>query len=117
MINIFDQQQANSMVARLDKLTPETNRLWGKMDVAQMMAHCSFAFEYALKDDVPRPNFLLRFMVNLFYKSTIIGSKPYKKSIPTAPNFVIKEPKDFDEEKKKLAGYICLLYTSDAADE
>lgn len=115
MINIFDQQQANALAARVNSLTSETQRKWGKMDVAQMLKHCSVTFEYALKDGLPRPNAVMRFMVNLFFKSMIVGDRPYKKNLATAPNMRIKEARDIEKEKAKLAGYIAEVSGKGAA--
>src|SRR5580692_6607051 len=47
MRNLFEKEAADEVCGRLDKLQPETPRQWGKMDVAQMMAHCSAALDMA----------------------------------------------------------------------
>ena len=39
-------------------------------------------------------------------KSKVVGEKAYPRDSPTAPQFLIKERRDFDEEKKRLIGYI-----------
>jgi hypothetical protein len=31
----------DGVISRIDKLQPSSPKQWGKMDVAQMMAHCS----------------------------------------------------------------------------
>ena len=36
---LVEQETADEVVSRIDKLQPESQRLWGRMDVAQMMAH------------------------------------------------------------------------------
>ena len=37
--NLFDAAVKNDVIGRINKLTPQTQRLWGKMDVSQMLAH------------------------------------------------------------------------------
>jgi hypothetical protein len=34
-------------LSRIDKLQPTSQRYWGKMDVAQMLAHCSAGIDMA----------------------------------------------------------------------
>lgn len=104
--NLFDQKETQETIERVNKLTPETQHLWGKMDVAQMMAHCNVAYEIVYTDKHPKPNAFARFMVKLFAKSVVIGDKPYKKNIPTSPIFKMTEPKDFEVEKKRLVDHL-----------
>jgi hypothetical protein len=104
--NLFDPKETQETIDRINKLTPETQALWGKMDVAQMMAHCNVAYEIPYTDKHPKPNAFARFMVKLFAKNTVIGDKPYKKNIPTSPIFKMTEPKNFEKEKKRLIDYL-----------
>ena len=39
MKNLFTSTVNQKMVDRINKLTPDTKPLWGKMTVAQMLAH------------------------------------------------------------------------------
>jgi hypothetical protein len=47
MKNLFQLEAVDELVSRLDKLQPASPRQWGKMEVAQMMAHCSAALDMA----------------------------------------------------------------------
>lgn len=48
MENLYQKQTYDSVIDRLNKLTPSSQRLWGKMEVAQMLAHCKEAFKVPL---------------------------------------------------------------------
>lgn len=37
--NSFNEQDTAEFLGRIDKLTTTTKPIWGKMDVAKMMAH------------------------------------------------------------------------------
>lgn len=37
--NLFNNSVKQELIERINKLTPETQRKWGKMNVAQMLAH------------------------------------------------------------------------------
>ncbi len=98
---IFDTKLNQNLKKRFNQLKPETPRKWGKMDCPQMLTHCNLAMESAFDDNQPRPNFLVRAMVRLFVKSTLIGDRPYKQGSPTAPSFVVKDTRDFQKEKTR----------------
>ncbi len=40
MENLFTPVENQEMVDRINAITPDTKALWGKMTVAQMLAHC-----------------------------------------------------------------------------
>jgi len=106
MKNIFDQTVTQQVLARLDKLTPDAQRQWGKMTVSQMLAHCNVPYELVYEDKHPRPNAFVRFFLKLLVKETVVGQKPYRQNSRTAPYFIIKEEKDFNAEKIRLSDYI-----------
>jgi Protein of unknown function (DUF1569) len=104
--NIFTQSVSETIIARINTLQPSTPSLWGKMNVSQMLAHCNVPYEMTFDNIHPRPNVVLRFILKMVAKSQVVTEKPYPKSGQTAPQFVITGDRDFDEEKKRLIGYI-----------
>lgn len=106
MKNIFNQADATGLVARIELLDESTKARWGKMDVAQMLAHSCVSFEITYDDIHPQPAYLMKLMLKLFVKPFVVGEKPYKKNSRTGPQFLVTEPKDFEIEKKRLIDYI-----------
>jgi len=47
MKNLFERDTLNEVLSRIDSLRPDSPRQWGKMDAAQMMAHCSITMDIA----------------------------------------------------------------------
>jgi len=47
MNTIFDENTLGDLVKRLDSLSPQSDRQWGKMSPSQMMEHCYRALEMA----------------------------------------------------------------------
>lgn len=103
---MFQVESANKMIARINNLTPSTQGLWGKMNVSQMLAHCNVTYDMVYTDKYPKPNAVMRFMLKLFVKNTVVGDKPYKKNIRTAPEFVIADERNFEAEKTRLIEHI-----------
>ncbi|MBI2259584.1 MAG: DUF1569 domain-containing protein [Flavobacteriia bacterium] len=100
--NIFTSEVSNQIIDRINKLSNESPTLWGKMNVAQMFAHCNVSYEYIFTDKHPKPNFFTKLMLKLFVKNTVVGDKKYKKNNPTAPPFKISDQRVFEKEKNLL---------------
>jgi len=105
MKNLFDTDASAEIVRRINKLTPSTQRVWGKMNVSQMMAHCSSAIEMQMGDVTPKRVFIGR-LIGPFFKSFMTGEKPMSKNSPTAPELVIVDERDFNKEREKLIGLV-----------
>ncbi len=100
--NLFDPAVIQEIIDRINKLTPQSQRQWGKMDVAQMMAHVQMPIGVALGTHTVKGNWLMRLILPLF-KKMLYNEKPYKQALPTDKTFVMTgEAKDFDQEKTKL---------------
>ncbi len=106
MKNLFDAQDTNEAIARIKNLNPTTQPNWGKMNVAQMLAHCNVAYDMAHTDQYPKAGGFKKFMLKVFVKGAVVGPKPYTKSSRTAPEFIIADDRDFESEKSKLVNYL-----------
>ena len=106
MKNIFEKSTTDGLIERLQKLTPETQRIWGKMDVAQMLAHCNVAYESALENKHPNAKGIKKWLLTTFVKPLIVSNKPYKQNSPTSSEFKIVNEKEFELEQKRLIDYV-----------
>ena len=107
MQNVFDAQDAQEYINRINNLTPETQRKWGKMSVDQVLAHLNVAYDLTFTPEkFPKPNFIAKFLLSKFVKPKITNEIPYKQSLPTSPVFIIADERNFEEEKAKLIGNI-----------
>ena len=99
--NIFSQSASSEMLKRLDKLTPTSKPIWGKMEAAQMLAHLNVAYDKTYNPG-KAPGAIGKMMLKLFVKNAVVSNKPYSKNGRTAPEFVIDGPCDFEKEKARL---------------
>ena len=106
MKNVFDAAVTQEVIDRINLLTPETQPQWGKMNVAQMLAHCNVTYEMVYTDKHPKATGLKRFILKLFVKNAVVSEKPYPKNSRTAPQFLIADEREFNVEKKRLIDYI-----------
>ncbi len=105
MQNLFDPGAREEILQRLATLQPTHQRQWGKMDVAQMLAHCCVAFEIPCGDR-PSKQMLLGRILAPFVRGTVLGDKPMAKNAPTGPDFRIVEPRDFSRERERLVALV-----------
>ena len=101
MQSLFDVSTYNEMVKRVNALSPSHIPRWGKMNPAQMLAHCRESFRVPLSDK-KMPRMFLGILIGGFIKSALYSEKPWKKNLPTSPQLMIKDDRDFNEEKEKL---------------
>ncbi len=106
MKNLFNETEMHQMISRINHLSDTTQPSWGKMNAAQMLAHCSVAYEMVYENKHAKPNFLVKLLLKAFLKDTVVGKTPYKHNSQSAPAFIIKTEKDFELEKKRLIEYI-----------
>lgn len=107
MQNVFDAKDAQEYINRINNLTPETQRKWGKMSVDQVLAHLNVAYDLTfMPEKFPKPSFIAKFLLSRFVKPKITNEIPYKQSLPTSPAFIIADERNFEEEKAKLIGNI-----------
>jgi hypothetical protein len=106
MKNVFLASDSEEIIQRINQLKADSMPEWGKMTVAQMLAHCNVTYEMLYENKHPKPNGLVKFMLKLFVKNGVVNEVPYPKNSRTAPQFVISETKEFEKEKARLIDYI-----------
>jgi hypothetical protein len=106
MESLFNASGAEHFISRINKLTPQSQPQWGKMDVAQMLTHCQKFIQVALGELKADVNPLLALLFGRAAKKSLLNGKPFKKNLPTLKEAVITDPRKFDEEKNALIAVI-----------
>ena len=97
--DIFNPNTTEALIARVEQLTPETQPLWGKMTVDQMLAHCSLAYEYNNGQRQTKIPAFMKWLLRGMMRRVIAGERPYKKNSPTASYFKVGDTAVFTVEK------------------
>lgn len=111
MKNLFDKEAYNEIGNRMNALSANSERQWGKMNAAQMLAHCKEAFKVPLSDK-KMPRMFIGLLIGWIIKKKLYNDEPWKRNLPTAPNFIIKDDRDFEKEKAELMGMISQFHNS-----
>lgn len=100
MPSFFDPAVSADLRRRIEGLGPESIARWGRMNVAQMMAHCSVGLKLPLGEIPVRTSW--KTFIGRLIKKRVLGDKPWGQGVPTDPAFVVNEPKGFTEERGRL---------------
>jgi hypothetical protein len=100
--NLFAPAVKQEIIDRINKLSLQSQRQWGKMDVAQMLAHLQVPIAVAFGSTTVKGNWLMKLILPLF-KKKLYDEKQWKQGLPTDKTFVMtSQSKDFEKEKKQL---------------
>lgn len=114
MKNLFDKTVYEEISGRMDKLTAENQRQWGKMNVGQMLAHCKEAFKVPLSEKSP-PKIYPMCLIGWMIKGKLYDDAPWKQNLPTAPHFKISDERNFEKEKAELTVLVSRFHQSSPA--
>ena len=105
MKTIFDTETRDELFERLGRLSPQSERQWGKMAPSQMMEHVARALDMAMGKK-PMKQIFLGKVLSRFFKKEFLGEKPFKPNRPTGPDFKIKDEPEFEATRARLSRLI-----------
>ena len=101
MKNIYNQSHAAEILNRIENLSPSAAPIWGKMNVAQMLAHCSAFQDIPMGNSYP-PRYWIGRLVGRFVQPIFYNDKPAPHNMSTIPTILIADDRDFETEKERL---------------
>jgi hypothetical protein len=102
MRNLFEPAAVVEITDRMAQLRPDSQRQWGKMSVAQMLAHCSAAIGMA-EGKVTPPRILLGRLLGPLAKKSLIGKgEPMRRNSMTEKSVLVTDERDFMVERQQL---------------
>jgi hypothetical protein len=99
--NLFQREAVEELISRIDRLRPESTRQWGKMNIAQMLAHCSAGLDMASGRLNP-PRVLIGRLFGALARPIYINDKPFSRNSPTDKALVVSDARDFLREQELL---------------
>jgi hypothetical protein len=101
MKSIFDASTTDELIGRISLLNENSKAQWGKMDVYQMLKHCTLWEEMISGQLKTKRAFLGRIFGKIALKNLIKDEKPVKRNMPTVSGFDIRDHGDVLSEKNK----------------
>ncbi|MBD0285243.1 MAG: DUF1569 domain-containing protein [Flavisolibacter sp.] len=115
MENLYNQTAAQNTITRLQALQPNSQPRWGKMNAAQMMAHCKAPFQIYF-GELKLKRSLVGFLFGSMAKRKLFTDKPWPQNLPTAKEFIVADDRDFERERTDLIQEIERFSTSGKKD-
>lgn len=109
MNNLYNEYDVKCILERIEKLTPNTKRQWGKMNAPQMLAHLNAFLETALNTN-PQKRMFIGKILGRFLKATYLSKKQFLKNSPTGKNFIFNSSENFEHEKNRAKHLIKKFY-------
>ena len=106
MKNLFEEATAKEVRERVARVRSDSDRLWGKMNAAQMLAHCALSLEWAVGDKIPPRMFLGRIIGGIVKPMVLKDDAPMKRNSPTSKDLVVQDERDLGRERERLCGLI-----------
>ncbi len=100
MKNLFEPSSVIEIKRRIEQLRPGSERQWGAMTAAQMLAHCSAWMEMAAGVNNPPRSFIGRVFGKMAKKSVL--EKPVRRNMPTERSLIVQDDRDFVAEQRRL---------------
>ena len=101
MKTLLDSSAFEEISKRIEQLTSDTRGKWGKMDVAQMLAHLGNGLELTLGDKKPPRSWIGR-LVGGFVKASAFNDSPFPHNSPTDNSLRVIDAKNFMAEKTRV---------------
>jgi len=103
--SLFNEKDNQEIIRRFNNLTTNSKPDWGKMEVSQMVQHCTLSLKACLGEIKPKRAFT-GILFGKMIKKKILSSDFLRKNTPTSKEYVVKENLNLDDVKLTLISYI-----------
>lgn len=100
MKTIFDKAIRNELITRINTLNENSTAQWGKMNVYQMLKHCTLWEEMISGKIKCKRVFLGRLIGRMALKSSLKYETPMMRNAISSPELVVKESNGNIESEK-----------------
>lgn len=116
MQTILSNQETTEFIQRINNINPEAKAIWGKMNVSQMLKHCSEISKVTFGEKKVKRPFISKLIGGILLKKSIGNDLPIGKNKPTLKELVITNTRDFNTEKEELIGLVNRYSSSNKDD-
>lgn len=107
MKTIFDKTTRDELISRINNLNENSRAQWGKMNIYQMLKHCTLWEEWISSKGKNKQVFLGRLFGKMALKALTKDENPIRRNSPTVPELRVKENNgDVASEKAKWIALI-----------
>lgn len=104
MKHLYEAAAADEVRGRIARLRPGSARQWGRMDAAQMLAHCAAGFAMTRGEIAPPRLLIGRLLGPMVKRSLLVRGEPMRRNSPSTPEMIVDDARDFAAEHERLVG-------------
>lgn len=101
MKSIFDQETRDELIGRVNSLNADSHAQWGKMNVYQMVKHCSLWEDMMQGKQKYKQAFIGRLFGKMALRKVMKDESPLARNTPTLPELRITGNGDMLPERKE----------------
>jgi len=107
MKTVFDKTTRDELIGRIDTLNENSKNKWGKMNVYQVLKHCTLWDEWMQSNKSNKQAFIGRLFGKMALKKILKDESPLARNTPTLRELIVKEINgDVASEKTKWIALI-----------
>jgi len=91
MKTVFDKTTRDELINRIHSLNENSTAQWGKMNIYQMLRHCTLCEEMYLGKKAYKRALIGRIFGRMGLRNLMKDDKPLKPNSPTSADFIIQE--------------------------
>ncbi|MBK9387611.1 MAG: DUF1569 domain-containing protein [Planctomycetes bacterium] len=101
MPSLFSRPELDLLITRLERIPADQRPLWGKMNAAQMFAHCRAPLRVATGQQKLKRS-LAGWLFGRLAKRYVLRSREFGRNLPTDPSFLFANANDAQKELAAL---------------
>jgi hypothetical protein len=102
MESLFNKKDNQKIIDRINSLSNTSQAQWGKMNVAQMLAHSQVPLKVAFGEHKMKRGLMSILFGKMIKNKLIKDEKPFDRNLPTDKTFIVVDQREFDKEKNTL---------------
>jgi len=106
MKTVFDEKTRDELISRIHRLNENSTAVWGRMNVYQMLKHCTLWEEMVRSETKYKQVLLGRLFGKMALKNLLKEGKLLPRNSPTVPSLRVRSDGDVSTEKAKWIALI-----------
>ncbi|MCW3102033.1 MAG: hypothetical protein JWO09_473 [Bacteroidetes bacterium] len=106
MESLFNLNDSQKLIDRINSLSASSQAQWGKMNVSQMLAHCQAPLAVAFGEHKLKRGLISILFGKMIKNKLMKDEKPFDRNLPTDKSFIVVDQRELDKERDILIGLI-----------
>ena len=102
MKSVYESSTREEIIKRINTISQQNNAVWGKMNVFQMLKHCTMSEEMMLGEIKIKRVWIGRLIGGMVLKNVLKDDRPFGKNSPTSTILkTVGDAGDIEQQKRE----------------